>query len=234
MFKIVNFCVNSFPSKPTFLKNNGGFLALPFVPSRTMTSKKFREKKTKPAPFPYKERAYNMFWAHIDKTYKRFDENTKLIIIEGPPASGKHKLAKLIADEFGMKYVPDVTMDYKYINHYGYDLRNLDAKMPESLQTFDENDFLRDPWHINCAGFQGSKYVLRWHKYYQQIEHLFNTGIFESILSYLIVLYLLITILIAGEGVVTVRSPFSDFVFSHAMRASKYISEGGKKFKYRH
>lgn len=182
MFKIVNFCVGSVASKPNFV-SNGGWFALPYIQNRTITSKKFREKKPKPAPFPYKERRYNYFWALFDKTFSRFDENTKLIVIEGPIGSGKNELAKYLADEFEMKYIPDITMDFEYINDSGYDMRNLDPKLPESVQSFDENDFLRDPYHINCAAFQIAKYRLRWIKYWQTLEHILSTGFYKSILS---------------------------------------------------
>lgn len=175
MFKIVNFCVGRIASTPT-LANNGGRFASPYLQNRTITSKKFRVKKPKPPPFPYKEKTYNWIRGAFDKTYSRFDENTKLIIIEGPVGSGKHELAKVLADEFEMKYLPDITRDFDFINDSGYDLRNLDPQLPLSTQSFDENDFLRDPYHINCAGFQASKYRLRWTRYWQILEHMLNTG----------------------------------------------------------
>lgn len=182
MFKIVNFCVGSIASKPIFV-NNGGWFALPYVQNRTMMTKRFRVKRPKPAPFPYKEREFNLFWGQFDKTYSRFDENTKLIVIEGPVASGKHELAKFLADEFEMKYLPDITTDFDYINDSGYDRRNLNPKLPESTQSFDENDFLRDPFHIHCAAFQAAKYRLRWSRYWQILEHILSTGTCKPALS---------------------------------------------------
>lgn len=40
--------------------------------------------------------------------------------------------------------------------------------------------------------------------------------------------------MIAGQGVVTVRSPFSTGIFTNAMRECNYISEPGKKYKHNH
>jgi hypothetical protein len=42
-----------------------------------------------------------------------------------------------------MKYFPMITMDYLYINHTGYDMRNLDSKLPKSVRSYDERRFIR-------------------------------------------------------------------------------------------
>ncbi|XKL67848.1 hypothetical protein PGB90_003339 [Kerria lacca] len=173
-----------------------------------MTSKQFRVKKAKPPPFPYEKKKYNLVRSLFDKTFKRFDENTKLIVIEGPIAAGKNKLAKIIADEFEMKYVPDVTLDDYYINPYGYDMRNLDYKLPLKTQSFDEKKFCLDPFHINVCRFQVMKYMLRFSSYWDSLNHILNTG----------------------QGVVTVRSPFSDINFMNAMKECKYISPQARIF----
>lgn len=36
------------------------------------------EKVVRPKPFPYKEKMYGLFNALLDRTLKRFDENTKV------------------------------------------------------------------------------------------------------------------------------------------------------------
>lgn len=43
---------------------------------------------SKPAPFPYLEKDYNFPFCLFDKTTSRFDENTKLILLEGPVGVG--------------------------------------------------------------------------------------------------------------------------------------------------
>ena len=49
----------------------------------------------RPYAFPYKEKKYG-FWAQFfDKVCWRFDENSKIVVVEGMPASGKTKVAKV-------------------------------------------------------------------------------------------------------------------------------------------
>ena len=38
----------------------------------------------------------------FDRTLPRFDENSKLIVVEGAPGVGKTELAKELADQFEM------------------------------------------------------------------------------------------------------------------------------------
>lgn len=63
-------------AKPIMLKAN--------VPVMTaacgISGKTLRGESVKPAPFPYKEKPYGLWRAFLDKTSKRFDENSKVII----------------------------------------------------------------------------------------------------------------------------------------------------------
>lgn len=77
-----------------------------------------------------------------------------------------------------MLYVPDATMDMVYINHYGYDLRQLDQQLPPSVRSFDEKDFLRDPKHPNVAGFQMTMFNIRLGQYIDALAHLLSTGVY--------------------------------------------------------
>jgi len=52
--------------------------------------------------------------AFFDHTTKRFDENTKLIFVEGLPAIGKSDFAQQLAEDLDMKYFPMITMGYLY------------------------------------------------------------------------------------------------------------------------
>ena len=97
----------------------------------------------------------------IDGTTKRFKDNSKLVVVEGPPALDKTKFAKgkillsclfslffspELAEEFGMLFVPGFTMDDFYINAYGYDLRELDFAFKYTRnKSFDEKLFAQDP-----------------------------------------------------------------------------------------
>lgn len=81
--------------------------------------------------------------------------------MEGPIAAGKTEFAKELAKELDMLYVPPATMDYYYINSYGFDLRQLDHKLPPRLRTFDTNNFLQTPRDRRTANYQLHMYKLR-------------------------------------------------------------------------
>ncbi|XP_055854924.1 NADH dehydrogenase [ubiquinone] 1 alpha subcomplex subunit 10, mitochondrial [Episyrphus balteatus] len=158
----------------------------------------------KAKPWPYQEKNYGVFQAMYDKTSHRMDENSKLILIEGPVAAGKSKLAKEIAAELDMLYVPPANMDSVFINDYGFDLRKLDDQLPEMCRSFDEKNFLRNPNHPLAAQFQIRMYMLRYSQYIDALAHILSTG----------------------QGVVLDRSVYSDFVFAEAMHKNGYLSKG--------
>lgn len=109
-----------------------------------------------------------------------------------------------------MHFIPDITMDYYYINSYGYDMRKLDPQLPVNCRSFDERNFLENPEHFNAASFQIIKYKLRYASYIDAIAHLLNTG----------------------EGVIIERSPFSDFAFVEAMFKCKFMSKAARDIYY--
>lgn len=134
--------------------------------------------KVRPAPFPYKTKRYNLWRAWFqDTTTHRFDENTKIIVVEGPIAAGKSAFAKSLAEDLDMLHMPEVTMDELYINSYGYDLRKLDPQLPAPARSYDEKDFCIEPNHPNAARFQILKYHFRYSQYIDALAHLFNTGV---------------------------------------------------------
>jgi NADH dehydrogenase (ubiquinone) 1 alpha subcomplex subunit 10 len=135
--------------------------------------------KERPAPFPYKTKRYNLWRAWLqDTTTHRFDENTKIIVVEGPIAAGKSAFAKSLAEDLDMLHMPEVTMDALYINDYGYDLRKLDPQLPAPARSYDEKNFCIEPKHENTARFQILKYKLRYSQYIDALAHLMNTGLF--------------------------------------------------------
>lgn len=164
----------------------------------------------RPKAYDYKNKSYNVLSAMIDKTTHRFDENSKLIVVEGPIASCKSQFAKELADELEMQYFPEVTMDSLYINPYGYDLRQLDPRLPESCRSFDTKKFCENPNHRLVAQYQIRMYMLRYSQYIDALAHLFSTG----------------------QGVVMDRCCFSDFVFLETLFKHKYISAGARSVYY--
>ncbi|KAK9508412.1 hypothetical protein O3M35_005978 [Rhynocoris fuscipes] len=171
--------------------------------SATIVSKALRDVKPKPAPYPYKEKHYRVWNSWFDRTTSRFDENSKLIVVDGPISAGKCEFAKKLAEELDMLHIPDANMDTFYINSYGYDMRKLDPQLPESMQSFDEKDFCQNPYHCNAAGFQFWMYRLRYSLYVDALAHILSTG----------------------QGVVIQRSPWSSAVFTEAMYKNKYLSK---------
>ncbi|XP_070493370.1 NADH dehydrogenase [ubiquinone] 1 alpha subcomplex subunit 10, mitochondrial [Chironomus tepperi] len=167
-------------------------------------------KIVKPSPFPYKTKEYDVWSAFLDKTTKRFDDNSKMICVEGPICSGKTKFAKELAEELEMTYMPAPTMDDIYVNAYGYDLRKLDDQLPENVKSFDNKKFCLQPNHRSVGTFQIRMYMLRVSNYIDALAHILSTG----------------------QGVVCNRSPYSDFVFVEALMRSNYISKGVRSVYY--
>lgn len=145
--------------------------------TRHISGKVLRTRIDKPEPFPYWDKDYNYFWRCMDyPTWTRFDENTKVIVVDGPIASGKSEIVKKIAEEFEMLSVQQPTTDLYYINHAGYDMRQLDPKLPFSCRSFDEKNFCRNPRDPRVSTFQMLMYRLRFSVYIDCLAHLLHTG----------------------------------------------------------
>lgn len=163
--------------------------------------------KKKPAPYPYETKRFTIWDSLFDKTLSRIDENSKIIVVEGPIASGKTAFAKELAAELGMRYMPAITMDAHYINSYGYDLRQLDPQLPVSCQSYDVKNFCENPHHLNCANYQILMYYYRYGQFIDALAHLMSTG----------------------EGVVMERCAYSDVIFLEAMYKAGYISKAARE-----
>jgi len=195
-------------------KTNGPQL-LQQLCARGISSKTMRHRiapAPKPAPYPYKDKKYNYLRAMMDyPTTSRMDENSKLIVVDGPPAAGKSALAKELANELEMAYFEAPTVAKTLFNDYGYDLRQLDSKLPVDCRSYDETDFLKNPVTVKAARMQMRMFQLRFQQYIDALAHILNTG----------------------QGVVMNRSVYSDFVFLEAMVAHKFISKNAQSYYYR-
>ncbi|KAK7791763.1 hypothetical protein R5R35_012313 [Gryllus longicercus] len=181
------------------------------IQTANISGKALRDKARKrPPPYPYKSKTYGFWNALFDKTTWRFDDNSKIIVVEGPIGVGKTTFAKALADDLEMLHLPECNMDMKYINDYGFDIRQLDPQLPESCQSFDIQKFYDNPNHQNVASFQIEMYRLRYEQYLDALSHLLSTG----------------------QGVVMERCAFSDFVFLEAMHKAGYISRGARSVYY--
>ncbi|XP_050296640.1 NADH dehydrogenase [ubiquinone] 1 alpha subcomplex subunit 10, mitochondrial isoform X2 [Anthonomus grandis grandis] len=176
---------------------------------RTITSK-LDDLPPKPKPWDYHNKKFNIMKHMFDKTTARFDENTKVIVVEGPIAAGKSKFAQEIAKSFGMQYYPEANLDMRYINEYGFDLRQLDSQLAPDCRSFDVMDFLKNPKHKLVARMQIEQYMIRLSQYIDALAHVFSTG----------------------QGVVLDRCVYSDFIFIEAMFSQKFISRPAYKKYY--
>ncbi|XP_066262639.1 NADH dehydrogenase [ubiquinone] 1 alpha subcomplex subunit 10, mitochondrial [Euwallacea similis] len=176
---------------------------------RTITSR-LEDLPPKPKPWNYNERSYTYFHYLFDKTTPRFDENTKLIVVEGPVAAGKSRCAKEIAKAFGMLYLPEANLDMEYINSYGYDIRQLDPMLPPDCRSFDIVDFLKNPKHKLTTRMQIQLFMIKYSQYIDALAHILSTG----------------------QGVVLDRCVYSDFVFVEAMYNQRYLSKAAYKKYY--
>ncbi|XP_030751241.1 NADH dehydrogenase [ubiquinone] 1 alpha subcomplex subunit 10, mitochondrial isoform X2 [Sitophilus oryzae] len=177
--------------------------------TRTITSK-LDDLPVKPKPWAYNEKHFTLLNYPFDKTSSRFDENTKLIVVEGSVAAGKSKFAKEIAKSFGMFYMPEANLDMNYINYYGYDLKNLDPLLAPDCRSFDVMDFLKNPKHKLVARMQIQQYVVRLSQYIDALAHILSTG----------------------QGVVLDRCVYSDFVFAETLYNQGFISRPAYKKYY--
>lgn len=157
-------------------------------------------------PWPYKKRPYNAYWQFVDHTRKRFNDNSKIIIVDGNVATGKSELAEKIAKEFDMHYIPDPRDETVFICDSGFDLRTLNDQLPPAARMLDIATFqMKDspPAMLKSIGrTQLYIYLHRFVEYVNALEHLLNTG----------------------QGVVLERGPWSDAVFAETLRRNGYLS----------
>lgn len=149
-----------------------GYISCATITSKANMDPNYRRKP----PFPYKEKNYSMVRSWIDRTSERFDDNSKIIVVDGPVAVGKTNFAKELADAFDMHFVPEANMDQVYINSYGFDERSLNDQLPPNIKRMDEKDFCRDPFQWNTASLQMALFELRLKNYMDALAHLMNTG----------------------------------------------------------
>ncbi|GBM24347.1 NADH dehydrogenase [ubiquinone] 1 alpha subcomplex subunit 10, mitochondrial [Araneus ventricosus] len=181
------------------------------VQSASITSKEFRDPNIKkPAPWPYKTKKFTYFKAFYDFTTKRFDENTKIIVVDGPIAAGKGPFAKQLAEAFDMHYIPEVTLEETYLTPYGYDIRQLNPIAPPSFKICDLETYLKNPRHPNVAKMQYRWFMMKLDSYVDALAHILNTG----------------------QGIVMERSVYSDFVFFEAMFNAGYLSKPVRDLYY--
>lgn len=177
-----------------------------------LTSTHGQPAKREHPPWPYQTRPYNEFWQFFDHTRKRFDDNTKIILIEGNLAVGKSTVGQMIAKEFDMKFIPDIRDSQVFVAGEGFDKRTLNEQLPPRARFCDIQTFYDHREHpLMLKGFgrtQLCMYMQRYIEYANALEHLLNTG----------------------QGVVMERGIFSDMVFHNVLRKLGYLTPEGYKY----
>jgi hypothetical protein len=136
------------------------------------------EKIIRPKPFPYTEKDFNAFTQYWDRTIHRLNANSKIIVVEGNLAVGKNEFAKKLAEEFDMKYIPEVTLKDVYTEN-GVDKRDYNYRLPADCVHYDLEMFYKetDPkLGLQMGMAQLEWYINKFHRYCDGMEHLLNTG----------------------------------------------------------
>ncbi|CAH8622738.1 unnamed protein product [Schistosoma bovis] len=170
-------------------------------------------KRAKPPNYDFFSSGNNYLRFLFDntKTMDRFNDNSKVIVVEGNIASGKSNVAAKLAKYLDMEYFPDPTEDdiYVYRNvEPNFDIRCHNFLLPDYAKYYTCEMFWNEPDLINKGKglyLQYHFYLRRYWNYLRALCHLFNTG----------------------QGVVIDRSPFSEFIFAEAMHKCNYLSERG-------
>ena len=97
-------------------------------------------------------------------------------------------------------------MNEIYINSYGFDMRSLNEQLPAPYRSFEVKDFYTNACSPLSIRFQIQMYMLRYSNYINALAHILSTG----------------------QGVVTNRCCYSDYIFLEAMYNQNYISNEGK------
>jgi len=173
--------------------------------ARCISGKALREADSKLLkPFPYEEqdfRGYNS----LEKTSYRFDENSKLIVVDGAHAIGKSKFAQELAEDLDMKFISYPRVTDMLINGYGVDLRQYNDLMLPINKTYDEIDFSRNP--VGPVEGCGDRFCLeiykqKWKQHIHALRHILNTG----------------------QGVVMEGCPFNDYAYFDAAYNQGWIA----------
>lgn len=168
----------------------------------------YGEKYPYPEPFPYEKRRYTFFDELREDTRKRFNENSKVIVVEGNAGVGKNDFARRIAHNFDLKFIPGVTEDDIFVTQNKFDLRSTDSCLPEEAQCYTNAKLFHDsnPQRGTAVKLQYQYYCARFIQYFNKaLLHLLSTG----------------------QGVVIVRSPWSDSVFADAQRQMGWLTKPG-------
>jgi len=158
-------------------------LTVQLISSANITSAGGQRRERPAKPFDYRRKKTGMikqFWEHSSH---RMDENSRVIIIDGPVASGKNEFAQKLAKQLDFKYIPqgDVKNLWK-CGDSGLTFQDLDALLPPKHRIYDLESFYSDPKPKVAEGggragmLQVNYFKSRLYTYNDAMLHLLSTG----------------------------------------------------------
>ena len=160
-------------------------LGVTFFQSAGITSPGGQTWKRENKPFNYRSKKLSMFQQIFDRTLTRMDENSKVIIVDGPIASGKTEFAKRLAKELDFKFVgqsnPQNVSAFG-MRHFTSDDSNQFFLGPV-VKKYDLETLLKDSGKPDrtracsrAAGLQQHFFTARLCTYNDALLHLLSTG----------------------------------------------------------
>lgn len=182
------------------------------VPAASLTSisdPEYASRKKRMKPYPYETSPLRYPQIFTDKTVNRLDENSKLIVIEGNMGVEKEEFGRKIAEEFGMKFIPDYREEeYFLASGTGFDIRETNEQVSDKAKYWDLEMLYSAKNPKDARHFLRTQIALykgKFERYREAVDHIWNTG----------------------QGVVMIRSVFSDLAFAKALRKSGVFTAKG-------
>lgn len=152
------------------------------IASITSAGGKARERPRK--AFDYRKKKFKIVDQPFDRTLARMDENSRVIVIDGPPASGKTEFARRLATQLDFKFVPQPRVnDLWKCGEDGLTYQDLDDLLPPELRLYDLETFLADKKAKLSDGggrageLQLDYFITRLFSYNDALLHLLSTGL---------------------------------------------------------
>ncbi|XP_060064917.1 NADH dehydrogenase [ubiquinone] 1 alpha subcomplex subunit 10, mitochondrial-like [Ylistrum balloti] len=174
----------------------------------SITDPEYASRPPRMTPHPYESKPIRFPQVFTNKTVNRLDENSKLIVVEGNIGIEKEEFGRTIAKEFGMKFIPEYKEEEYFFTDRGFDIRETNEQVTDKIKYWDMEMLYssknpKDAHHFLRT--QLELYKGKFERYREAVSHIWNTG----------------------QGVVMIRSVFSDLVFAKALRKSGVLTPKG-------